>query len=147
MYDERYICNFDFIIENYYYSEHRINNDDTIYTYDGLDNVNMTLSTTGSIQKKYEYSDYGEWSLDSKTEIINNEFDIVLSHTAPLKYEPVEMFLAGVDQSRVDKSTEEWLDDIENMISYNKWYFGHYHGDSVRTNKVTMLFHKTIEIE
>ena len=106
----------------------------------------MTLLSTGSIQKKYEYSDYGERSLDSKTEIINNEFDIVLSHTAPLKYEPVEMFLAGVDQSRVDKSTEEWLDDIENMISYNKWYFGHYDGDSVRTNKVTMLFHKTIEI-
>ena len=77
----------------------------------------------------------------------NYEFDIVLSHTAPLKYEPVEMFLAGVDQSRVDKSTEEWLDDIENMINYNKWYFGHYHGDSVRTNKVTMLYRKTIEIE
>ena len=34
----------------------------------------MTLSLTGSIQKKYEYSDYGERSLDSKTEIINNEF-------------------------------------------------------------------------
>ena len=37
-------------------------------------NVNMTLSLTGSIQKKYEYRDYGERSLDSKTEIINNEF-------------------------------------------------------------------------
>ena len=74
MYDERYICNFDFIIENYYYSEHRISNDDTIYTYDGLDNVNMTLSTTGSIQKKYEYSDYSQRSLDSKTEILDNEF-------------------------------------------------------------------------
>ena len=74
MHDERYICNFDFIIENSYYSEHRISNDDTIYTYDGLDNVNMTLSTTGSILQKYEYSDYGERSLDSKTEIMNNEF-------------------------------------------------------------------------
>lgn len=77
----------------------------------------------------------------------NKEFDIVLSHTAPREFEPVEMFLPGVDQSEVDKSTEEWLDEIREMISYNKWYFGHYHGDSVRTNKVTMLFHKTIEIE
>ena len=74
MHDERYICNYDFIIENYYYSEHRISNDDAIYTYDGLDNVNMTLLSTGSIQKKYGYSDYGQRSLDSKTEIINNEF-------------------------------------------------------------------------
>ncbi|MBP3398134.1 MAG: hypothetical protein J6K75_00105 [Erysipelotrichaceae bacterium] len=56
------------------------------------------------------------------------------------------MFLPGVDQSKVDKSTEEWLDDIENMIEYNQWYFGHYHGDSVRIDKVTMLYHKTIEV-
>jgi len=56
------------------------------------------------------------------------------------------MFLPGVDQSKVDKSTEEWLDDIENMIEYNQWYFVHYHGDSVRTDKVTMLYHKTIEV-
>ena len=77
----------------------------------------------------------------------NYKFDIVLSHTAPLKYEPVEMFLPGVDQSRVDKSTEEWLDDIENMIEYNQWYFGHYHGDSVRTSKVTMLYRNTIEVK
>ena len=37
--------------------------------------MNITLSSTGSIQKKYGYSDYGERSLDSKTEIINNEFE------------------------------------------------------------------------
>ena len=35
----------------------------------------MTLSLTGSIVKKYEYSDYAQRSLDSKTEIINNEFE------------------------------------------------------------------------
>lgn len=77
----------------------------------------------------------------------NYKFDIVLSHTAPLKYEPVEMFLPGVDQSRVDKSTEEWLDDIENMIEYNQWYFGHYYGDSIRTSKVAMLYRNTIEVK
>ena len=34
----------------------------------------MTQPLTGSIQKKYEYSDYGQRSLDSKTEILDNEF-------------------------------------------------------------------------
>ena len=34
----------------------------------------MTMSMTGSILKKYEYSDYGQRNLDSKTEIINNEY-------------------------------------------------------------------------
>lgn len=33
-------------------------------------------------------------------------------HTVPLKYEPVEVFMARVDQSKVDKSTEEWLDRL-----------------------------------
>ena len=42
----------------------------------------------------------------------NWKVDVVLSHTTPLKYEPVEVFLSGVDQSWVDKSTEEWLDAI-----------------------------------
>ena len=32
--------------------------------------------------------------------------DTVLSHTCPRKYEPVEHFMPGIDQSRVDKSTE-----------------------------------------
>lgn len=30
--------------------------------------------------------------------------DVVLSHTTPLKYEPVEVFLPGVNQSQVDKT-------------------------------------------
>lgn len=46
------------------------------------------------------------------------KIDIVFSHTVPLKYEPVEAFLAGIDQSKVDKSTEEWLDSIEAQLQY-----------------------------
>ena len=53
--------------------------------------------------------------------------DVVLSHTCPLKYEPREVFLPGIDQSTVDKSTEQWLDTIEDKLTYTKWYCGHYH--------------------
>ena len=55
------------------------------------------------------------------------EMDVVLSHTAPRKYEPEEMFMQGIDQKKVDKSTENWLDTIENRLNYKKWYCGHYH--------------------
>lgn len=48
------------------------------------------------------------------------KIDVVLSHTAPLKYEPVEVFISGIDQSRIDKSTEIWLDKIEERLSYEK---------------------------
>ena len=58
-----------------------------------------------------------------------NPIDVVLSHTCPFKYEPVEMFLSGVDQSVVDDSTERWLDKIEESIDYKDWFCGHWHTD------------------
>lgn len=74
----------------------------------------------------------------------NFEVDVVLSHTAPLKFEPTEMFLPGVDQSLVDKSTEEFLGYIENKLIYKKWYLGHYHCDK-SYGKVEILFNNIIE--
>lgn len=65
--------------------------------------------------------------------------DIVLSHTAPLKYEPTEVFLPMVDQSTVDKSTEEWLDMIEDRLSYERWYCGHYHTEK-KVDKLRFMF-------
>ena len=55
------------------------------------------------------------------------QVDIVLSHTCPLRYEPVEAFLPTIDQSTVDKSTEQWLGEIERRLHYERWYCGHYH--------------------
>lgn len=69
--------------------------------------------------------------------------DLVLSHTTPLKYEPTEVFLPMIDQSTVDKSTEEWLNRIEDNLSYEKWYCGHYHTEKV-IDKIEFL-HKNIK--
>ncbi len=67
------------------------------------------------------------------------QVDVVLSHTVPLKYEPVEVFLPGIDQSQVDKSTEEWLDTIEDRLQYRQWYAGHYHTEK-QVERLTLLF-------
>ena len=53
--------------------------------------------------------------------------DVVLSHTTPLSYEPTEAFLPFIDQSTVDTSTEQWLDEIERRLHYDRWYAGHFH--------------------
>ena len=58
------------------------------------------------------------------------QIDGVLSHTTPKSYEPTWAFLSDIDQSRVDKSTEEWLDKIEKKLKYKYWYAGHFHVDS-----------------
>ena len=70
--------------------------------------------------------------------------DRVLTHTCPYKYIPREMFLPMIDQSTVDNSTEEWLDTLENRLSYERWYCGHYHTNK-NIDKMTFLFDDIIQ--
>ncbi len=60
-------------------------------------------------------------------QIKEKEFDVIISHTCPLKYEPIEAFIPGIDRRKVDTSTEEWLDSIEESTEYKAWYCGHWH--------------------
>lgn len=73
-------------------------------------------------------------------QIKTKNFDIVLSHTCPFKYRPVEMFIPEIDQSTVDTSTDKWLDKIEESIDYENWFCGHWHIDK-RIDKMHFLFH------
>lgn len=60
---------------------------------------------------------------------VNWKIDQVLSHTCPIKYTPVDRLMKWVDQSTVDKSTEFWLDSIEDKLEYERWLCGHWHID------------------
>ena len=66
---------------------------------------------------------------------------MVLSHTCPFKYEPIEEFIPGIDQSTVDDGTEKWLDKIEESIDYIAWYCGHWHTNK-RIDNMHFLFHQ-----
>lgn len=77
--------------------------------------------------------------VEQQLEAADYNVDIVLSHTCPLKYEPREVFLPGIDQTTVDKSTEQWLDAIEDRLNYTKWYCGHYHLQK-NIDKIQFLF-------
>lgn len=72
--------------------------------------------------------------------------DVVLSHTCPLKYEPREVFISGVNEAAVDKSTEKWLDTIEDRLNYNRWYCGHFH--TYKTiDRLQFLFNDFLELK
>jgi len=84
--------------------------------------------------------------VEKKLEEMGWKVDIVLSHTTPLKYEPVEVFIRGVDQSKVDKSTELWLESIENRLEYQRWYCAHYHTEKT-IDRMRIMFKDYTEIE
>lgn len=86
-------------------------------------------------QPSDEIKDFVEKQLDKH----NWNIDIILSHTSPICYEPKEAFLPGLDQSKVDKSTEMWLGSIEYKLNYKKWYCGHYHIEK-KIDKIEFMF-------
>lgn len=93
---------------------------------------------------------YGWWEDEQPSDEIKqyveqqlkeNKIDVILSHTCPFKYEPVEVFLPGIDQSTVDTSTEKWLDVIEDTTDYIAWFCGHWHINK-RIDDIHFLFHQ-----
>ncbi len=97
----------------------------------------LVIGGAYSLDKYYRILYKSQWFKDeqlTKEEMDNiynkvkgKHFDIVLTHTCPYKYEPKEVFIPGIDESKVDRSMEYFLDKIEENIDYDKWYCGHYH--------------------
>lgn len=110
----------------------------------------LVIGGAYSVDKAYRLSrGYGWWADEQPSDqtksyveqqIKEKDFDVILSHTCPFKYEPIEAFLPGIDQSTVDDSTERWLDTIEEMADYKAWYCGHWHINK-RIDKMHFLFH------
>lgn len=111
--------------------------DGEVYEFDGYQCI--VIGGAYSVDKFYRMEHGWNWwpdeqpdnltkkTVESRLATMENKIDVVLSHTCPLKYEPTEVFLKGLDQSTVNKSTESWLDEIEARNDYKKWYCGHYH--------------------
>ena len=109
-----------------------------------------------SVDKEYRIArGFGWWedeqpSADIKKyvekQLTNKKYDIILSHTCPYKYEPIEEFLPFIDQSSVDTTTEVWLDKIEENFSYKFWLCGHWHTDK-QVDNIYFLFNNWLSSE
>lgn len=123
--------------------------DGEIYDLNGLQTI--VIGGAYSVDKFRRLQNHWSWwpdeqpsdeikaKVEKTLEARNWEVDIVLSHTTPLRYEPVEAFLPMVDQSTVDKNTEIWLGKIEERLKYRHWYCGHYHIEKSIDN-LTIMF-------
>ena len=121
--------------------------DGEVYDIDGKSV--LVIGGAYSVDKEYRLMYGYKWFKDEQltkeemdkiyNKVKGKHFDIVLTHTCPLKYEPVEVFLSRIDQSKVDKSMEHFLDKIEESIKYDKWYCGHYHTEK-GIEKIEFMF-------
>ena len=105
-------------------------------------NGNKTLVLGGaySIDAEYRKSIGAMWNSEEQISedkrkaimvetLINPQVDLVLSHTCPLDWRPTDLFLKQIDQSKVDTTTETFLQNIEEIIHpyYKAWCWGHFH--------------------
>lgn len=77
----------------------------------------------------FEDEQLSQEEMDLGREIIKQDpaFDLILSHTCPIAYEPTDLFLPMIDQSTVDKTMERYLGEIEYNTKYKLWLWGHFH--------------------
>ena len=68
-------------------------------------------------------------------------FDFVFSHTCPLSFQPTDLFLSAVNQSEVDTSMEQWMDQLKDKMDWFVWLYGHYHSDRMERPYVEMYYH------
>lgn len=91
------------------------------------------------------YNNVHDWILSCLS------IDYIVSHTCPLNFEPYirYLFMGSIKQSDVDKNTEKWLNEFQELLEphIKHWYFGHYHDDRKIQDKYTMLFQTIKKIE
>ena len=115
----------------------------------------LTIGGAYSIDKEYRLIHGSRWfeseqlTAEEKEKILEKvrgqHFDAVLSHTCPLDWEPRDLFLSFIDQTTVDKRMEIFLNVIKNHITFDNWYFGHYHADRWEREGVRQLYEEIIE--
>lgn len=86
----------------------------------------------------------------------------ILTHTCPIGCLPTEMFISTCQNTAVkrnphkdkhkklfkpdiDRSTEEWLGELERKVDYRVWFCGHYHIDK-EIGKIHMMCHEIIPL-
>lgn len=129
--------------------------DGNVYSFNG----HRTLVVGGaySVDKWYRLRNHWTWYPEEQLteeemakilqDVAGQSFDFVLTHTCPLKWEPTDLFLSGIDQSMVDKSMEKWFNTLKDSINWDIWLFGHYHEDRIERPHVEMFYHSIENIE
>lgn len=147
---------------SFYYIEKEYSN--IIYLKNGMIWINdepcLIIGGAYSVDKDYRILTGKPWFEDEqlneaeKRSIIQlvrgiQKYKYIFTHTAPLNYEPIHLFLRGINQTTVDKNMEIFLQKIRDNIDkdyLDTWYCGHYHNDEWLGGRIHMLYNNIIEL-
>lgn len=117
----------------------------------------LVLGGAYSVDKEFRLSQGAQWFEQEqlseverqqiKTLVENEKVDLVFSHTCPISWEPTDLFLNCINQSKVDKTMELWLDEVKNVLDWSIWCFGHFHADRLERPGVEMFFHDIEDLD
>lgn len=117
----------------------------------------LVLGGAYSVDKEWRLSQGWIWfeheqiPIEERKEIFaanrEEDFDFVLSHTCPFSFQPTDLFLGFIDQTKVDNSMELWLEDIKNNINWKHWLFAHYHADRIEKPCVELFYRKVEKLD
>ena len=107
------------------------------------------------LEKNKEYIKYGSsrrvwWENEGVQKISLNKLpktvDMVISHTAPIQFEPIPVRLDDVPLEQYNKILEErkYLGEILENINMNYWYYGHFH--TSMSNSYNNILYKCFNI-
>ena len=110
-----------------------------------------------SVDKDYRLERHWTWNPteqlteDEYNKIMANlkpHYDYIFAHTCPYSWQPQikDLFLSFLDQSKIDKTMEKYLDTIVEKTDYKHFYFGHYHADRDVNPKATMVYHTALPL-
>lgn len=125
--------------------------DGEVFRFAGLDV--MTVGGAYSVDKYYRLLNGLSWwhdeqpsekikqKVETTLKARGQKIDVMLTHTCPFKYFPMDSPKGKeLEYSEFDISTEQWLDQLENQLSYKSWLCGHFHINKTTTPSMQFIF-------
>ena len=108
-----------------------------------------------SIDKYRRVENFTWWkeeaiSQETIDDISAGHYDYVLTHCCPRSvFEKNRIYLSTLqflDENKINHNSEDMLEQLKNKITFDHWFFGHYHINRNLDEKFTCLFEDFMEV-
>ena len=118
----------------------------TFFTMGGATSIDRNYRTEGESWWRDELPSGEElFEADRNLAACNNSVDYVITHCCSARQ--YYRFAAAHFSTFVRDNLTDYLDELEKMLSFKHWYYGHHHEDLNVDDTHTMLCRKVVKIE